>query len=259
MRVWWPTIGVALAVTLAGCGGESGTPAAGGEGRGAGEAASAPDHRRAGLPFSLTAEQREGKDVYDAVCWTCHGKSGRGDGPAVEGGSVPAPPDFTTGEYPELDADQLLNRFRRALARGEDPAHPHMQYVTSILREDVFRAALSYVPVIGYPPEIAASAVAGGEIYVERCAGCHGFDGRGSGPVSPQLTVQPADFTADTLIAARDFEGLYSRIREGGGQVHGSSMPAWGLLYGEESMRDLAAYVSTFQLDVLSEPPGGDD
>ena len=36
-------------------------------------------------PFRAdTLAYKEGKKIYDGTCWTCHGKSGRGDGPAAK-------------------------------------------------------------------------------------------------------------------------------------------------------------------------------
>jgi len=47
------------------------------------------------------------------------------------------------------------------------------------------------------PPRPAAVApdVQGGEVYVRRCASCHGVDGRGGGPVAPTLRTPPPDLT----------------------------------------------------------------
>ena len=78
-----------------------------------------------------------------------------------------------------------------------------------------------------------------------------------SGTAADVLLVAPAQFPSDTLIAARDWEGLFRRIREGG-EVHGSSMPPWGIMLSEDEMWDLVAYIASFQGgDVLSDPPTG--
>ena len=52
--------------------------------------------------------------------------------------------------------------------------------------------------------------IAGGEVYTELCARCHGIPGRGSGrgpsvlgasfyPPAPQFTVQPSDYSEGQL------------------------------------------------------------
>lgn len=208
-------------------------------------------------PFALTARQERGQEVFEGVCWTCHGSSARGDGPLVRQGTVSAPPNLARGEYPSLTPEELSARFREVLA-GQDTTHPHMKNVISFLSEKSFADALAYLPALLYPPEVPGSALEGWKIYDFRCSSCHGPDGRGQGPVANQLVVAPANFTADTLIAAGNFEGLHERIRVGGGPVHGSAMPPWGQIFGDGEIWDLVAFISTFQPQRLSSPPKDD-
>lgn len=203
---------------------------------------------------ALTDTQLEGRMIFETVCWTCHGPAGRGDGPAVQAGSMTAPPTFHTQDYARASAANLERRFRTGLA-GADPAHPHMQYVSSLLKPETFTAALSYIPAIAYPPEIPGSAINGERIFQYRCAGCHGTGGRGDGPGSDHLVdIKPVDFTADTLIAKRDWDALFGRIQQGGRTVHGSAMPAWGIVLSPEDMWDLVAYLATFQPGAVASP-----
>lgn len=208
------------------------------------------------LPFELTERQASGRVIFETVCWTCHGTSGRGDGPAVEAGTVPRPPSFHADPIASLSAAELENRFRRALA-GDDASHPHMRYVVSLLKAERFQDALSYVPAVTWPPEIPGSAMAGRARYERLCMACHGADGQGHGTAADVLLVPPARFPSDTLVAASDWDGLFRRIKEGGQGVHGSSMPPWGVMLTDEEVWDLVAYVASFQRDRLSPPPTG--
>lgn len=213
--------------------------------------AAAPAEAR--VPFQLTEAQQQGKIVYETVCWTCHGPAGRGDGPAVQSGSVAAPPSFQAGDYPRLSARQLESRFT---STGTDTGHPHMQYVRSLFQPETFSAALAYVPALAWPAEYPGSALAGREIYRDKCVACHATDGRGGGDAAGVLALPPADFTTDTLVTAGDHEGLFRRIKEGGAQVHGSSMPPWGILFTDDQIRDLVAYVASFQEGSFDAPNG---
>jgi mono/diheme cytochrome c family protein len=207
-----------------------------------------------GIHFALTPMQAQGRVIYETMCWTCHGLAGRGDGPAVQAGAMPAPPTFQADDYAQSSAEGLESRFDMS---GKDPSHPHMQYVSSLLKPERFAEALSFIPVLSYPPEIPGSAIAGQALYMQRCVGCHGHDGQGDGPASASLILMsPADFTTDTLIGTADWDGVYRRIREGGRAVHGSSMPPWGVILTEAETWDLVAYIATFQPDVLSAPAG---
>ncbi len=206
------------------------------------------------LPFALTEEQMRGKAVFETVCWSCHGSAGRGDGPAVVAGSVPPPPDFQSPAYARATARQLKRTFEtrmETLAEG----HPHMKNVLSFLDPQAFEDALSYIPALVYPPELPGSALAGREKFVLRCQGCHGPGGRGDGTAAEALEVKPADFTQDTLLAAKNFDAAFQKVRRGGGGVHGSSMPAWGIMLSDGDVWDLVAYIATFQPGILSDPP----
>jgi mono/diheme cytochrome c family protein len=156
----------------------------------------------------------------------------------------------------ETPVRQLQANFQAAAADPQG-THPHMQNVLSIIDMEAFGDALEYLPALTYPPEIPGSAIAGRGIYVIRCQGCHGATGQGDGPGSDVLEIRPADFTRDTLLAARNFEGAFQKIRTGGGGVHGSSMPAWGVMLGDGDVWDLVSYISSFQAGVLSPPPSG--
>lgn len=239
---------VASALILAGLACSDGMPA---------ERAEAPpvEARATELPYplDLTEEQRTGRLVFETLCWTCHGEAGRGNGPAVAAGSVPAPPDFHDEPIRSLTREELARRFRRAM-EGDDPSHPHMRSVVSLVKPERFSAALAYVPVLVWPSEIPGSAMAGRARYERLCMGCHGEDGRGHGSAAEVLLVPPASFPDDSLVAARDWDAVFGRIKEGG-RVHGSSMPPWGVMLSEPEIWDLVAYVASFQPETLSESP----
>jgi mono/diheme cytochrome c family protein len=208
------------------------------------------------MPFELSAEQAEGWVIYETMCWTCHGKAGRGDGPAVEVGSTEAPPTFHTLDYARTSAEALEREFRGGVA-GTDPGHPHMTYVASLLQPEHFIHALSFIPVLVYPPEIPGSALAGKTTFDFRCAGCHGLEGTGEGAgagAESFIAMRPADFTTDSLIAGGHWDALFRKISEGGGSVHSASMPQWGSVLSDNEIWDLVAFLGTFQEGVLRPP-----
>lgn len=233
------------AAALAACTAPADTPPEPGSGA---VASSPPPH----AAVTLTPQQEEGRMIFASVCWTCHGAGGHGDGPARAPGVQP--PTFHTQDYALASGSTLIQRFQASLA-GADPAHPHMQHVVKLVREESFAAALAYIPALAYPPEIPGSAIHGEEIYRFRCAGCHGQTGRGDGPGAASLVdVKPADFTADTLIAARNWDALFAKAKAGGDRVHGSTMPAWGTVLGDADLWDVVAYLATFQAGLVSPP-----
>lgn len=241
----------ALTTALAACAEPSETPPAGSAPATTAVAAASEVHQA----LAMSPEQQSGKVTFESVCWTCHGSGGHGDGPA----STPTvkPPTFHTPDYASASQALLLQRFQASM-QGADASHPHMQYVVKLVTEESFKAALAYIPMLTYPPEIPGSAAHGQDIYQYRCAGCHGTSGRGDGPGAAGLVdVKPVDFTTDTLVAKADWDAVYDKVRDGGQRVHGSTMPPWGQILSDAELWDLVAYLATFQPGLVAPPRSG--
>jgi mono/diheme cytochrome c family protein len=195
--------------------------------------------------LQLTEAQENGKQLYDVFCWTCHGLTARGDGPIAQDKTVLTPPSFMEGLYAGMTAADFEARFDQ-----ENPARRlpgHMQYVRSVIEPDKFREVLEYLPVLTYPSAIPGSALSGSVIYATRCQLCHGETGMGDGAVGVTITsTRPANFTSDTLLAQKDWEGLFLKIRGGGEGPH-TAMPRFGTVFSESELWDLVAYISMFQ------------
>jgi mono/diheme cytochrome c family protein len=73
---------------------------------------------------------------------------------------------------------------------------------------------------------------AGAAIYLERCASCHGGNGKGDGPVAAALKVAPPDLTTITRRAGGTFPATHIvRVITYGGSIsaHGNQeMQVWG-------------------------------
>jgi mono/diheme cytochrome c family protein len=80
-----------------------------------------------------------------------------------------------------------------------------------------------------------ADFISGKQLYSSYCALCHGPEGKGGGPFSPQLKVWPPDLTQ----LAKKNHGTYPEMRvteaidgEFGKPSHGSTeMPIWGPVF----------------------------
>ena len=82
-------------------------------------------------------------------------------------------------------------------------------------------------------PAAAQDLDEGAAAFAAHCAGCHGANARGDGPMAKLLTVPPADLTG---IAARS-DGVFPTARviqriDGTTEVlaHGGPMPVFGML-----------------------------
>lgn len=92
-------------------------------------------------------------------------------------------------------------------------------------------------------PASAQNLDEGAAAFANHCAGCHGPDAQGNGPLAKLLTVPPADLT--TLAASNG--GVFPIARvvmriDGTSEVaaHGDPMPAFGLLMQGPSEVNLA-------------------
>ena len=79
---------------------------------------------------------------------------------------------------------------------------------------------------------LAQDADKGQAEYMENCAGCHGADAKGAGPLSAKLKTTPADLT---MLAKRnrgsfDSAAVYQMIdgRNTRATHRGAEMPIWG-------------------------------
>ncbi len=81
-----------------------------------------------------------GKKVYNKYCWTCHGKSGKGDGPA--GANLnPKPKDQTGNEIQQLSDGALFWK----ITTGNSP----MAAYEKLLTEDQRWQVVSYIRELG--------------------------------------------------------------------------------------------------------------
>ena len=85
----------------------------------------------------------------------------------------------------------------------------------------------------------------GKEIYIAKCALCHGEKGDGKGPGSANLPLKPADLTDAKMVAEMPGNFWMWRVSEGGlvepFKSKGSVMPAWK---GELSQNDRWAVIA---------------
>ena len=80
----------------------------------------------------------------------------------------------------------------------------------------------------------AQDVEAGGDLFMQYCATCHGVDAKGGGPMNSVLVIQPTDLTQ----LAAENDGVFPRVRaisriDGRDPLvsHGSPMPIYGQFF----------------------------
>src|SRR5262249_49920480 len=102
-----------------------------------------------------------------------------------------------------------------------------------------------------WPPgvDLPADAPAGPRTYAQRCAVCHGPDGRGNGPAAPSLIPRPRDFTRglfkykSTPATQPPTDDDLARVISDGLQA--SAMPYFRDLLSVDDTREVVRYVKT--------------
>ncbi len=199
-----------------------------------------------------------GRLVYERLtCNTCHGETGRGDGPAGAAlkdtsGRPVRPYDMTTGRPKRGNAPEDVFVAVRAGIEGtpmpgfdgtvtDDDTWDLVRYVQSLARDasppyagQTEGTASVDVPVVAAATAAPDEAVArGAVVYGMFCFACHGVDGKG--PIG-------ANFVADPTRLAKSDEVLLKTIREGMTGTVGV-MPPWGPVINEGQQRDVLAYI----------------
>jgi len=225
-------------------------------------------HRRllvADAPKTADAHDgARGKQLYDNKCATCHGITGKGDGPKAPF-LDPRPRDFTRGLFKIRSTpsgslptdDDLFRTITNGMPGSSMPAW-------DTLPEADRKALVVYIKTfadrfqkeranpsmeIPNPPEWTPRAVAEGQaLYKDAgCIECHGAQGRGDGTSAPDLKddwgarIRPADFTKPERFrggsTARD---IYRTLMNG---LSGTPMPAYTDTLELEQAWQLVFYV----------------
>jgi cytochrome c oxidase cbb3-type subunit III len=97
------------------------------------------------------------------------------------------------------------------------------------------------------------NASAGAALFADRCAGCHGRDGRGAGIRIRLLALvrgsgSPVDFTDARVMEDWPQERVALVIREGGESIRGSTlMPAYEGRLSADEIADLVAFIRSLR------------
>ena len=207
-----------------------------------------------------------GRAAYEARCVQCHGKDGKGDGPAASTLN-PRPRDFTSGKFKFRSTesgsvptdDDLMRAIRNGL---HGTAMPDWD---PFMSADTMKAVVEYLKTfssrfqneapkavsIGKPAAPTLASIAAGKMVFEKleCASCHGTDGKGTGAIATDFQDDWGyPIKATNLSEPWTFRGgsttkdIFLRFRTG---IDGSPMPSFAGTAREREMWDLANYVSS--------------
>jgi mono/diheme cytochrome c family protein len=112
----------------------------------------------------------------------------------------------------------------------------------------VARLSIAAILFATYVPVLAQDLETGRTEFLSRCAGCHGADAKGAGPMAGKLKRKPPDLT----VLAKNNNGVFpadaiAAIVDGRGAIgqHRLEMPIWGCRQGPPPDRQRKAYQPT--------------
>jgi mono/diheme cytochrome c family protein len=178
------------------------------------------------------ADPLVGRKLYMTYCYSCHGMTGRGDGPAAARLAI-KPRNLTDDTYMSMKTDQDLYT---VISGGSAAIHrfSEMRGWSDFLYPERIQDIIAYIRTLHRPaaakqPPFArrGDSDSGKRLYADYCAVCHGKEGRGDGPVTGMFGPKPFDFTDKAGMAAKPDLDLYNAIFGGGEGVgqrasHGS-------------------------------------
>ncbi len=100
----------------------------------------------------------------------------------------------------------------------------------------------------GGQAQAAGDAAAGAKIFAERCARCHGKEGKGNGPDLAKLhpTSSPVDWTRAVVMKQWSDKEIVDIITKGGKAVGSSPvMPPFGGKLSDAQIQDMLAFIRT--------------
>jgi cbb3-type cytochrome oxidase cytochrome c subunit len=215
-------------------------------------------------PISVTATSfAMGRNIYQEKCLTCHGCSGKGDGPyAMIQNARPA--DLRQQRYYQQPDGFFLWRLSNGVPGTQMPkwelslTEGQMWYAILFVRTAYMDMAPHLIDEGDLPKEYAAmkdplgstpatdSLMAGKRLYIANCSYCHGYSGAGDGPgavatpLYPGLLPAPPNFMETSTYKDWTDGDWFWRISE---SLPMRAMPAWKLTLSEEQRWLLADYV----------------
>jgi cytochrome c oxidase cbb3-type subunit II len=184
-------------------------------------------HEAPSLP--AVNDMPRGQRLYARHCATCHGTSGKGDGPGADT-LRPRPSNLAEHEYsPARLADVLWNGVAgAAMPAWRDQTPEDRAAIAQAVR------ALSMAQVEAAPD--SAQAELGSRVFAANCAHCHGPRGDGNGTAAAELAISPASFRRQRPTLDHTLQVL----RDG---IEGTPMAPWTPRLSDAELTAVAQYV----------------
>jgi len=118
---------------------------------------------------------------------------------------------------------------------------------------------IGLLSTIVIPLPAQEAQVSGEAVYKERCAYCHGADGKGDSAPASVLGVKPRDLTSGVYKIRSTVSGSIPTdadiVRSISMGLRGSSMPAWKGIIPDEEIAAVTSYIKSLSPRFTNERP----
>lgn len=206
---------------------------------------------------ALVPDSLVGSVSFDLYCASCHGRSGRGDGPLVAALKT-RPANLTVlarangNVFPRERVLAFIEGSERAVSHGS-PEMPVWGPTLRALDASDARVTVRLQNLVAFvesiqqgPAAPPATPVDGGVLFRTYCASCHGTSGRGDGTMAGQLRRVPPNLTTFAMRNGGVFPAeRVRRVIDGTGiPAHGDrEMPVWGAVFKRTAGAEAAARI----------------
>ncbi len=188
-----------------------------------------------------------GAEIFGAQqsCSTCHGISGKGDGPVAANFTCPLP-NFTDADFTR--SQRITDWFTiTSQGNGSQSTSCLMPPWSARLNEQQRWDVTSYIYSIHYTSDQMAQ---GKQIWQTNCAACHGELGNGKGPKAQQSARPVPDFTDPAYMIAISDTSLFKTVTDG----LGAAMPTFKDTLNDDQRWAAIAYARSLTWESASAP-----
>lgn len=181
----------------------------------------------------------KGYQLYNQTCYLCHGEDGKGKGPLAEKLDASVS-DLTDSEKFKSVSDQWLFRLiQGTIKHGSGNDMPQWGLA---LADPQIDAIVSYVRFLQRSAhQLPGDPELGEQIYMSKCAACHGRHGKGDGLLTDVMKIKPTDHTDSGKMNKVSNTRMTEVITYG--TTGNSLMPGWEGRLSEEEIAGVVSYI----------------
>ncbi len=229
------------------------------------------------IAAEIKGDYAMGKDVYEEICFSCHGEKGDGKGPSYRN-TMPYPQVFANSNYMKRLTPQyifdVVKYGKLAVIKGEKQTGKYevlpMPGFEDSLEDEEIRGLMAYEKSLltgqwKAPKGSEFTREEMKEYFDGACAECHGPKGKGNGPKAigdkgnpdkPFVSIAqpaPADQTDRLLMARFNDEFIFWLIKKGRiaatEEKNFDIMKPYGHVMSDEEIWSVVKYVWTTYID----------